>query len=170
MIVLKQVYVTCCEYISKYNGGTPKILKNSNGYSLQITTVKNELNSLNENIQSSYSIIDLKDCADKLLAQKGLDPDIDLIILKYENDDKVSNGYEKSVQYEVYLPNSDIKLDLSVCTGTNINIYIPVELSEKTQRLYDNLKKQGYNLFDKNDDFYLKFCNQIDIIFINDIN
>ena len=158
--------IKSCEYISKYNGGTPKILKNSNGYSLQITTVKNELNSLNENIQSSYSIIDLKDCADKLLAQKGLDPDIDLIILKYENDDKVSNGYEKSVQYEVYLPNSDIKLDLSVCTGTNINIYIPVELSEKTQRLYDNLKKQGYNLFDKNDDFYLKFCNIL-IIYLN---
>ena len=108
--------------ISKYNGGTPKILKNSNGYSLQITKVKNELNSLNENIQSSYSIIDLKDCADKLLAQKELEPDIDLIILKYENDDKVLNGYEKSVQYEVYLPNSDIKLDLSECAGTNINI------------------------------------------------
>jgi len=147
-----------CEYISKYNGSTPIIITNSNGYSLQITTVRNELKILNENIQSNYSIIDLKDCADLLRSENGLNPDDDLIIIKYENDNKVSNGNEKSVQYEVYLPNNNQKLDLSVCSNTNINIYIPIELSEKTQRLYDNLKKQGYNLFDKNDDFYLKFC------------
>ena len=147
-----------CEYISKYDGGNPIIIKNSNGYSAQITTLENEINTLQRNIQSNFSIIDLKDCADILRSQEGLNPDDDLIILKYENDNKVSNGYEKSIQYEVYLPNTNTKLDLSLCSETDINIYIPIELSEKTQALYDNLKDQGYNLFDKNDKFYLKFC------------
>ena len=147
-----------CEYISKYKGGSPIIIKESNGYSLQITTYKNELKILKEGVPGDSSVIDLKDCADLLREQNDLSPDDDLIIIKYENDNIVSNGNEKNVQYEVYLPNSNIKLDLSVCSETDIDIYIPIELDEKTQRLYDNLKKQGYNLFDKNDDFYLKFC------------
>ena len=147
-----------CDFISQYNGVSPVVIKNSNGYALQITTYKNELNTLKGNIQSNFSVIDLKDCADLLREQNGLNSDDDLIIIKYENDNKVSNGNEKSVQYEVYLPNSNTKLDLSVCSETDITLYVPIELNEKTQSLYDNLKDQGYNLFDKNDDFYLKFC------------
>ena len=81
-----------------------------------------------------------------------------IFILKYENDNEVSNGNEKSIQYEVYLPHSDTKLDLSVCNNTNIVIYVPIELSEKTQKFYDSLKEQGYNLFDKNDKFYHDIC------------
>ena len=148
-------------FISNYSGedGYMKI-SNGNGYSFQITTVENEINGLKENIQSDFSIIDLKDCAELLKSQNGLDPDDDLVILKYENDNQVSNGNEKSIQYEVYLPNSDTKLDLSICEETNIIIYVPIELSEKTQKLYDNLKEQGYNLFDKNDKFYRKFCTR----------
>ena len=80
---------------------------------------------MKENIQSDYSVIDLGDCADLLRNKNGLNPDDDLIILKYENDNKVSNGYEKSIQYEVYLPHNNVKLDL----------YVPIELSEKTQRM-----------------------------------
>jgi len=147
-----------CDFISQYNGVSPVVIKNSNGYALQITTYKNELNTLKGNIQSNFSVIDLKDCADLLREQNGLNSDDDLMIIKYENDNKVSNGNEKSVQYEVYLPNSNTKLDLSVCSETDITLYVPIELSEKTQSLYDSLKDQGYNLFDKNDDFYLKFC------------
>ena len=110
------------------------------------------------NIKSDLSVINLKECADLLKKQNGLDSDTDLVILKYENEDSVSNGNEKSVQYEVYLPNSNTKLNLSVCSNTNIDIYIPIKLDEKTQKLYDDLKAQGYNLFDKNDKFYQDIC------------
>ena len=151
-------YIKSCGYIPYYNCDKPLIIKNSNGYYAQITTVENELKILKENIQSDYSVIDLGDCADLLRNQNGLNSNDDLIILKYENDNKVSNGYEKSVQYEVYLPHNNKKLDLSICSEIDIVLYVPIELSEKTQRIYDNLKKQGYNLFDKNDKFYLKFC------------
>ena len=31
-------------------------------------------------------------------------------------------------------------------------------MSEKTQKIYNSLKEQGYNLFDKNDKFYHDLC------------
>ena len=37
-------------------------------------------------------------------------------------------------------------------------IYIPIQLNEDTQKLYEDLKSQGYNLFDKNDKFYKDIC------------
>ena len=153
-------------YLPNYNNDDRlSKISNSNGYSAQITTMEKELNSFKENTNRDFSKIDLKDCADLLRSQNDLPPDEDLVILKYENDELVSNGNEKSIQYEVYRPNSDIKLDLSVCKDTKITIYVPIELSEKTQKLYDSLKEQGYNLFDRNDKFYREFCtpyNSID--------
>ena len=147
-------------FISEYNGNESYlIINNKNNFIFQLTTVKNELESLNRNITSNLSIIDLKDCADLLKSENGVDNNTDLIILKYENDDLVSNGNEKSIQYEVYLPNSNTKLDLSVCSGTKIDIYTPINLNEKTKKLYDELKEQGYNLFDKNDKFYKEICS-----------
>ena len=110
-----------------------------------------ELNSLQENNNRDFSVIDIKDCAELLRSQYKFDSIDDLIILKYENNKPVSNGNQKSVQYEIYLPNNDTKLDLSVCKNTNFILYIPIELDEKTQKLYDSMKAQGYNLFDKNE-------------------
>ena len=79
--------------------------------------------------------------------------------MKYENEKQiVNNGNEKSIQYEVYAPNSNIKLDLSVCSDVKIDIYVPIQLNEEIQKLYDDLKSQGYNLFDKNDKFYTDIC------------
>ena len=146
-------------YLSNYNGeeGALKV-SNGNGYFIQITTLENELNNLIENTNRNFSIIDFKDCADLLRSQNNLESDEDLVILKYENDNQVSNGNEKSIQYEVYLPNSTTKLDLSICDNTNIIIYIPIELDEKTQKLYDSMKEQGYNIFDRNDKFYHDIC------------
>ena len=89
--------VKICGYIPNYNGGESLIIRNSNGYSIQITTVENELNSLSENIQGNFSIIDFKNCADLLREQNGLNSNDDLVILKYENDNVVSNGNEKSI-------------------------------------------------------------------------
>ena len=144
-------------YISNYDGNTNMIVYNGNGYAFQITNIQNELNNLNENSQRNFSIVDIKECIDLLKTKNGLESDDDLIIVKYENFNIVSNGDEKSIQYEIFLKNNT-KLDLSVCSNININIYIPVELSEKTQKLYESLKEQGYNLFDRNDKFYHEIC------------
>ena len=145
-------------YIYNYDCGVALKLSNSNGYSAQVTTIKNELNSLKENENHNFSIIDFKDCAYLLRNQNKLDSNSNLVILKYENDNQVSNGNEKSIQYEVYLPNSNTKLDLSACKNTSINIYVPIELNEETQKLYNSMKEQGYNIFDKNNKFYHDIC------------
>ena len=107
-------------YLSNYDGGTDLKIKNGDGYAFQITTFGNELNNLKENSNRNFSIIDFKDCADLLRSENGLDSNEELVILKYENDNQVSNGNEKSIQYEVYLPKNNTKLDLSVCNNTNI--------------------------------------------------
>ena len=69
-----------------------------------------------------------------------------------------NNAYERNIQYEIYEPFNKTKLDLSICQNVSIDIYIPIELSEKTQRLYDSLKQSGYDLFNINDPFYLQIC------------
>ena len=143
------------------NDDSMKSLKMSdkNNFYFKITTT-NEQSGLKQSPSnplenSRESIIDLKECTDILKREYGYDNDTNFIILKYEND---ADTNDKSVQYEVYAPGSDTKLDLSVCSEVKIDIYIPVILDEKTQELYDDLKAQGYNLFDKNDKFYTDIC------------
>jgi hypothetical protein len=41
---------------------------------------------------------------------------------------------EKSVQYEVYAPGENKKLDLSVCSKTKIDILYSIELDEETKK------------------------------------
>ena len=129
----------------------------NNNYSFQITTVNNQMDSLLNNIKSEFSVIDLKECTKKLNKEIGREEDADLIILKYENENQVDVN-KKSIQYEIYNPENNNKLDLSVCSDTKIDIYIPVQLSEETQQLFEDLKSQGYNLFDKHDKFYTDIC------------
>ena len=132
-------------------------IETNNNYSFQITTVNNQIDSLLNNIKSEFSVIDLKECTKKLNKEIGREEDADLIILKYENENQVDVN-KKSIQYEIYNPENNNKLDLSVCSDTKIDIYIPVQLSEETQQLFEDLKSQGYNLFDKNDKFYTDIC------------
>ena len=63
-----------------------------------------------------------------------------------------------------------MKLNLTLCSSISIDIYIPVETSEETMKLYKDLKSKGFNLFDKNDKFYTDICtpykskNETDIL------
>ena len=118
----------------------------------------NEDNEGNEEKKLNTSVIDLGECVDLLKIAYNLDNKTDLIILKYEN--IVINTSEKSVQYEVFAPNITEKLNLSICieTSVSIEIYVPVQLDEETKKLYEELKEQGYDLFDKNDKFYTDIC------------
>ena len=49
-------------------------------------------------------------------------------------------------------------MDLSVCSDTKITITYPVVLDEETKKLYEELKSQGYDLFDKYNKFYTDIC------------
>jgi len=147
-------------FISTLPEGSNMKVSDRNNFYFQVTNTANELSSLsqsrpNTEANNSQSIIDLKECTDILKRVYGYDNDTELIILKYENE---ASTNDKSVQYEVYGPDSSTKLNLSYCSDVKIDIYIPVVLDEKTQELYESLKEQGYNLFDKNDKFYTDIC------------
>ena len=90
-------------------------------------------------------MIDLEDCETLLKEANGIREDENLIILKFEKLTSIAS--EKNVQYEVYDPNTLKPLNLSVCSSTTVDLYIPITLSEETQTLYDDLKEYGYDLF-----------------------
>ena len=138
------------------NGGESVFINTENNYTFQITTFNNELDCLNGNKKCNSSVLDFKGCTDLLKIKNNIEPDIDLIVLKYESLSNKPN--EKSVQYEVYHPDSNEKLNLSICSNINIDLYVPIQLSEETKQLYDDLNSKGYNLFDKNDKFYTDIC------------
>ena len=101
-------------------------------------------------------MIDLGACERLLKDENDIDPDINLIFLKFE---KLTNkASEKNVQYEVYNPINNKQLNLSICMNTSIDLYIPITLTEKAQNLYEDLKKSGYDLFNEKDSFYTDIC------------
>ena len=148
------------ELMINYNKNENNYLKitTNNNYSFQLTTVKNQMDNLLKNLKSEFSVIDLKECTKILNKENGREEDADLIILKYENENQTDVN-QKSIQYEIYDPDTNNKLDLSVCSDIKFDIYIPIQLKEETQKLYEDLKSQGYNLFDKNDKFYTDICS-----------
>ena len=129
------------------------------GMIYQLTNAKNELSRLNNNDHNdnyNISIIDLGFCENLLKQHYGIAEQDSLIILKKE---KISGkASEKSVEYDIYEPYNKTKLNLSICSGTNINIYVPIELSEDTKKMAEEMEELGYNIFDINDPFYRDYC------------
>ena len=133
-------------------------IKGDNNTIFQLTTTKNEFDrfkgsSSNEN---GVSIIDLGTCETVLKTRYNIDPNISLIIKKYE---QLTTPSERNVQYEVYHPFTKEKLNLSLCDSKTIDLYIPLSLDEKLLELYEDLQKSGYDLFDINDPFYNDLCS-----------
>ena len=103
------------------------------------------------------SIINLDECESLLKQQYEIPENVSLIILKYEK--MTGIGSEKSIQYEVYDPTDNYKrLNLSVCENSDIDIAIPIDIDEEIKNLYNDLKEDGYDLFDRNGKFYLDIC------------
>ena len=122
------------------NGNTDILINTPNQYVFHLTTLQNELDILNSNINNSNNlpVIDLKDCRNSLINSYNLSNDTNLLILKYEN--LVSNSNEKSVQFEVYESNNGTKLNLSYCSSLSYDKYIPSKLKEDTIKLFEELK------------------------------
>ena len=143
--------------IDNYNLNETLILKSKDNYIFQLTNTLNEENiESNTNSNNNLSRIDLGNC-EKILKEKyNIDDDIPLIILKFEKAGELASN--KNIQYEVYNPINKKKLNLFVCKNEKINIYIPIDLNEKTLDLYDDLQSYGYDLFNPNDSFYQDIC------------
>jgi hypothetical protein len=50
-------------------------------------------------------------------------------------------------------------LDLSLCNNININIYLTAFLDQNIIAQYEELKKYGYDIFNKSDKFYNNICS-----------
>ena len=138
--------------------GDSVTIETGNNYIYQITTMDNEISSLNGTIDNpkNLSIIDLGDCEELLRGENNITDNQNLIFLKYEKLTEVVS--DKSIQYEVYHPTTKQKLDLSICDTSTISIYIPINLPDETKQKYIQLDKQGYDLFNPNDSFYNDLC------------
>ena len=133
-------------------------IKGENNSIFQITTTGNELNRYDGKIlnNNNLSIIDLGACEITLKSKYNIDPNLSLIIKKFEI---ITISSERNIQYEVYHPITKEKLNLSLCHSDTIDLYIPITLDQKLLDLYDDLQKSGYDLFDINDPFYNDICS-----------
>ena len=148
------------EILSTYSSESDKniIIEGEEDIVFQITNEKNEKDLIEGNITSNYnlSIIDLAKCETLLKEEYAINENDSLIFIKQE---KLSNiTSEKDIKYECYDPYNKTKLNLSICSGVDINIYVKLELSSDTKLLSDQLQGLGYNMFDINDQFYQDVC------------
>ena len=147
--------------ISKYSADNNKslVFEGEDDVIYQITSVKNEMELLNDNnITDNYniSIIDLSNCEALLKEENNIEEKDSLIILKKEK--LKSKTTEKDIEYECFEPYNKTKLNMSICSKLNFNLFIKYELSEETKQLSEQLKNLGYNMFDINDKFYQDVC------------
>ena len=105
---------------------------------------------------NGLSLIDLGDCEILLKNAYGIPLDTELIILKKERID--GDVSDKDVTFDIFNPLNNQKLDMSICDNTTIDLYVPMQLSEEDENLINDLKDQGYDLFDLGDKFYREIC------------
>ena len=127
-----------------------------------VTNSKNELELLKNlsNAVNNLSIIDLGECETVLRNTYHINENDSLIFIK--NEYKSSKASEKKVDFEVYEPYNKTKLNLSICDETSINLYIPMELSDKNKNIYEQMKESGYDMFNLSDPFYQDVCTPFD--------
>ena len=135
-----------------------KIIEGNN-IIFQITTGKNELellNNYNSSNNYSLSILDLGDCETILKKRYNINENDSLIFIKQEQlNGKAS---EKNIQYNVYEPYNKTELNLSLCSGTTINLYVKMEMSNEVKEIYEQAKELGYDIFNIHDPFYNDIC------------
>ena len=100
-----------------------------------------------EDISSLY----MRECIEKLLENPKYE---NFFIFKAE----VNETYPPRVYYEILDPYNKTGLDLSVCQGLKAVINLPLFYDNEKIEYYLFLKKQNYDLFYKNDQFYYDIC------------
>ena len=136
------------EIIRSYCLDGSSVIVNGEDGKFQITRTRNEITDSNNNLAK----VDLTECENILKEKYNIDPSAELIILKF------SKFEEQNVHYEIYNPFTFEKLNLSYCENTTVDLFIPIEMDEKTEEIYNDIKDQGYEPLDLNDKFYREIC------------
>ena len=120
-----------------------------NNIIFQISTTDNVKDNKFDNVSS----IDFGEC-EKTIKKKY---NIKFIIIK-KTDIKI--GENTKVNYELYNPELNNKINLSICNNDKIQIYTPTNISEQLINNYNEISKEGYNILDPNDTFYNDICTK----------
>ena len=173
----EEAYNYMLEILQKFEPDEEKsiYLTTENNLAFEITTTQKEKSELNGKlIRDNLTMIDIEKCENVLREIYDFNENVSLIFLKSENLNSIPS--ERNVQYEIYESINKTKLNLSLCEGTDIDLYFPVELNSQTQQLFEDLNKQGYDLFNIKDKFYQDICtpykseNGTDILLSDRIN
>ena len=105
------------------------------------------------NMETNMSVIDLGDCEKELLEENNLDY---LLILKI--DTKIDDETAIILNYEIYNPLTNDKLNLSLCSNMKIYTYSSYYPSQESLSKINKLSEYGYDLYNINDDFYQDIC------------
>ena len=138
------------KYLTQDYNGQSQVISTENVI-YQISTFEFQ----KDNEESDISSIDLGECESTLKGIYNLTDNDSLIVFKI--DTKSENRKETHVHYEIYKPNDYELLNLSLC-NSKIIVNVPINLDDNSIKLYENLKKYGYNIFDSDDDFYNDIC------------
>ena len=116
------------------------VVINQKGSTITISTTDNQKND----ISSNTSTINLGDCEDKIKDEYNIPKNKSLYILKV---DVVQDGLQiPKIEYEVYYPlfgGSLIKLNLTSCKDSKIDLSIPVKLNDDIDKI--NSSSNYYN-------------------------
>jgi len=107
------------------------LLVNNNDIIYHITSTQNQKNSKNLNI----SILDLKECENKLKSRYNISNNTSLIIFKIDYLHEEINI--PIVEYEIYHPITKQPLDLNICQNYPIAVSYPVSIDENEIFIYD---------------------------------
>ena len=133
---------TMDQLISNVLGGEKKdYIVEDDDLIYQITSTYNQNNSLYNNI----STIILGECEKILKKEYNINDELALLIFKIDYFKKGSSI--PIIGYEIYHPETKVKLDLNLCNNANISINIPVSINE------DNLLK-----YEPNNKYYTDEC------------
>ena len=157
---LKKVHNMFSDLISNQYNNEDIVFKTENDLAFQLSNSLNEKENLKKGGNPyNLSIIDLAECETKLKSIHSISQEIPLIILKTET--FYENTTIKNIQYEIYNPITKKKIkDLSPCDNSKINIYVPTNIDNETFKVYEDLKNQGFDLFNSNDSFYNDLCTK----------
>ena len=103
---------------------------------------------------NNVSKIDFGECENILKKLYSID-----YLLIFKMDVKLNDSCPTVVEYEVYSPETKEQLNLSLCENSQIDVYIPVNLDDKTLYLYSETNQFGYDIFDKENSFYNDICS-----------
>ena len=146
------------EVLSSYAQHAEMKVYKTEKYSVQVSDTRTELGGLN--LFNNIPVIDLGDCEKKLREANNIPQDKALIIIKLDKKEGSDENSAKSkyLEVDVYDPITFQKLNLSVCDNTTVDLYVPLEMSEKQEEIYTNLIDEGYEPLNLRDKFYRELC------------